>query len=292
MSQLLDYYEHTGGLGLEARDRRLAGSNGVQQMQLDCTRGAFPDPAVPELNLQCVTGGGPFTLSSDLGAGRFECEVGQGDFVFAPANVDCDYNAEGAFRLWATVIPTTILQDLTQSVCGGPILDFGQLHATTFRDPVLAQLVHRIWTECDSGNMHGALYADTAAYGLVTLLLANARLVDQSHLDPVRPAKIRIDRAIGLMHDRLGDDLELADLASEAAMSISAFHRAFRTQTGVSPCQYFQGLRITRAKQMLVGSSKSITEIALAVGYATPQRFSTVFREQTGTTPTHWRKTS
>ena len=47
--------------------------------------------------------------------------------------------------------------------------------------------------------------------------------------------------------------------------------------------------RIRAAQTLLADTERKITSIALKVGYATLQHFSTVFRRSTGETPSAWR---
>lgn len=48
-------------------------------------------------------------------------------------------------------------------------------------------------------------------------------------------------------------------------------------------------IRVRRAQSMLVDRTLSITEIALTLGFATPEHFATAFREATGETPSNYR---
>jgi len=56
------------------------------------------------------------------------------------------------------------------------------------------------------------------------------------------------------------------------------------------PYRYQQALRIERAAELLATSDLRIIEIALAVGYETPQALARVFVQQHGMTPSEWRR--
>jgi AraC family transcriptional regulator len=49
---------------------------------------------------------------------------------------------------------------------------------------------------------------------------------------------------------------------------------------------------MARARLLLSNPSMSISEIALAVGYATPSAFAASFRQNVGMTPTNFRRRS
>lgn len=66
----------------------------------------------------------------------------------------------------------------------------------------------------------------------------------------------------------------------------STFHQTF-DQT---PIQYLHRKRIAKAKELLARPDFSLSEIALELGYASGQHFSTRFKRETGTTPARYRK--
>ena len=66
--------------------------------------------------------------------------------------------------------------------------------------------------------------------------------------------------------------------------------RAFARTMGMPPYRYHQRLRIARAAELLATSDMRIIEIALAVGYETPQALARVFVQQHAMTPSEWRR--
>jgi len=59
--------------------------------------------------------------------------------------------------------------------------------------------------------------------------------------------------------------------------------------TGMSPLQFVTRERIVRAQQLVRETSRSLIEIALEVGYASPSHFAQVFRRVVGVAPTEFR---
>jgi len=82
----------------------------------------------------------------------------------------------------------------------------------------------------------------------------------------------------------------LSELAAIARLSPFHFARAFARTMGMPPYRYQQALRIERAAELLATSDLRIIEIALAVGYETPQALARVFVQQHGMTPSEWRR--
>ncbi len=87
-----------------------------------------------------------------------------------------------------------------------------------------------------------------------------------------------IANALELMHVSYANGLSVEDLAKEAAMGVSSFHRAFKRVTGESPLQYLKKVRLLKAKNLLVFEGKRVEETAYDVGYASPSQFSRDFK--------------
>jgi AraC-like DNA-binding protein len=81
-------------------------------------------------------------------------------------------------------------------------------------------------------------------------------------------------------------------LARQCMLSSSRFAHLFQETTGTSPLRYLESLRIWKAQEMLIGTSKSIKEISLEVGFRDPLYFSKVFRRNLGSGPRAFRKES
>jgi len=103
--------------------------------------------------------------------------------------------------------------------------------------------------------------------------------------DPPRFAPV-----VAYIDEHLDRTLRVADLAQVAGLSESRFKFAFKRAFGVSPAEYVTRERIEQAKYRLRVSDKSITDIAIDLGFSTPQYFSYVFRRFTGDSPKVFRK--
>lgn len=79
-------------------------------------------------------------------------------------------------------------------------------------------------------------------------------------------------------------------LASEVHLSVSHFASLFTKEFGMSPKTYILTDRINTAKLLLSETEFSMTEIAMRLGFASPQHFSGIFKKYTFYTPSQWRK--
>ncbi|PFM60203.1 AraC family transcriptional regulator [Bacillus cereus] len=86
------------------------------------------------------------------------------------------------------------------------------------------------------------------------------------------------------------DALTLDLLAEMCHGSPYHLQRTFKKIVGISPIEYIQQFRITKATEYLSHTNKSIMEISTAVGIENPEYFATLFKKKTGFTPTEYRK--
>ena len=91
------------------------------------------------------------------------------------------------------------------------------------------------------------------------------------------------------MRQKMDEEINLKELAEKHNVSYSFFRKMFKKYTGVSPGQYHLQLRITRAKELLISSDKSIKEISYELGFQSIFYFSNLFKKKEGVTPSHFR---
>ena len=97
-------------------------------------------------------------------------------------------------------------------------------------------------------------------------------------------------RAIETMHEHLGEQLTIDDLAQAAIFSKFHFSRVFQRVTGLSPGRFLSAIRIQEAKRQLASTSLPVTEISVRVGYSSVGTFSSRFKHSVGVSPTRYRQ--
>lgn len=95
----------------------------------------------------------------------------------------------------------------------------------------------------------------------------------------------RVAKALNRVHQNYAQELSVDTLASEANMSISAFHRAFRQVTMESPVQYVKKVRLAKARDLINHEGKKASEAALLVGYTSASQFSREFKRHFNQSP-------
>ena len=87
-------------------------------------------------------------------------------------------------------------------------------------------------------------------------------------------------------------DIALAEAAAQAQLSSFHFLRVFRSVLGVTPHQYLVRARLRRAARLLADDARSITDIALDVGFADLSNFVRTFHRAAGVSPRRFRTTA
>lgn len=80
-------------------------------------------------------------------------------------------------------------------------------------------------------------------------------------------------------------ELSVDRLAERMGMGRSQFYRKIKALTGLSPVELLRDMRLKRARDLLLSTDKSVSEIAYEVGFSTPAYFTKCYREVFSETP-------
>lgn len=95
--------------------------------------------------------------------------------------------------------------------------------------------------------------------------------------------------AVRAMEANVAEPLKLDDLAVIAGLSPRQLNRLFREKLGRSTMRYYRDLRLDKAQNLLRNSPLSLTEVALATGFASSSHFSRSYAESFGQPPSAYR---
>lgn len=93
-----------------------------------------------------------------------------------------------------------------------------------------------------------------------------------------------IQRSLGHIRRHYGQHISVHALASEAGMSVAAFHVRFRELTGMTPLNYVKSVRLHQARLLMARDRHSVAKAAAAVGYVSTSQFSREFKRHFGRT--------
>lgn len=82
----------------------------------------------------------------------------------------------------------------------------------------------------------------------------------------------------------------LHDLASHCQLSISHFRHLFGKHFGCSPRTYIRRARLQKAKELMVSTSMTLSEISSQLGFETVHSLSRAFSDEEGVSPSEYRR--
>ena len=149
----------------------------------------------------------------------------------------------------------------------------------------ISSAFHRLFKCHDSTT--GAYRTFALRSVCMSLVFEIAKLTDKQQRLPERGD---LSAIIGRIRAHPDQKINLDALVKEAALSPTHFINAFKQATGFPPLHYQLVCRLTEAKRRLVEGTEGITEVAIALGFASSQHFSTHFKEMFGCTPKTFRQ--
>ncbi|MGG4143862.1 response regulator [Paenibacillus algorifonticola] len=127
----------------------------------------------------------------------------------------------------------------------------------------------------------------------ISRMVRMEKLFDPKLLGTVQEEKqysIQVREALRHIDDHLSEQVSMRAVADHLHMNASYFSVLFKEQTGLTFSDYLSRRRVQRAKELLVSTRDSITEISEQVGYQTAKYFVKVFRSIEGTSPRQYRQ--
>lgn len=188
------------------------------------------------------------------------------------------------------------LQKSFTSIEGLGVLSDNSLRNFKYHFIITAAMISRSCIE--AGMSHERAYSLSDFYIQKVDKLNDLKEIDKLH-DEMALAytdimhKLRSDRAyskpitkcINYIYSHLHTRITLDTLASEASLSPSYLSRLFKQELNMSISEYIEHQKIETAKNMLLYSDYSPSEIATILGFPSQSYFTERFRKATGTTP-------
>lgn len=148
-------------------------------------------------------------------------------------------------------------------------------------------LFDTIFAEWDRGTVAAQIETGLTLHRMLALMAARLLAGDAS-----RSNRALIEQATGYIRVHYAEPLSLDALLAQTPVSKSWFLRLFRQYMGTTPYNFLLSTRITRAKELLVLTDFSISEIAHQVGFGDESNFSTRFAAMVGQSPQQYRKSA
>lgn len=107
------------------------------------------------------------------------------------------------------------------------------------------------------------------------------------YLEDAPPA---LRQAVATMRAEIEDPLPIPKVAQRVGLTARQVERLFARHIGHAPVRYYLGLRLERARELLLHTDLPVVDVAVATGFATGSHFSHCYRARYGVTPTEARQ--
>ena len=134
----------------------------------------------------------------------------------------------------------------------------------------------------DLGEEKANYVADQLIYSSIRTNEDQQRLSIPTRIGVRHP---KLSRVIQTMEVNIEDPVSPSDLASNVGMSTRQLERLFRRYLNKSPKRYYMGLRLQKARNLLMQTDMSVINVALSCGFSSPSHFSKCYRSHYETTP-------
>ena len=199
-------------------------------------------------------------------------------------------NGRTALELMRQQKPDLVLLDLMM-----PELDGFDVLITMQEDERLRHIPTIILTAMSLTEEH----MSRISRGAATILSKGVFSVDETlaHIENVlarnrhlgSEAQRVVRKVMAYIHQHYTEPISRHDMAAYAGVSERHLDRCFRQDTSITPVDYLNRYRIRQAKILLAQGEKSLTEIAMAVGFSSSSHFGRVFRREVGSSPSVYR---
>ena len=180
-------------------------------------------------------------------------------------------------RALATILPDLLIErslyvmDRDRLTCAGGIAPLDMMHALIT-------------------SQHGAKFARKVSDWFMHTQVRPSGGAQRSGLvERYGTTNLPVILTIEAMINHIADTLSLDQLANLAQISSRQLNRLFNDKLNETTMVFYRNLRLEKARSLLLQTSLSLTEIALATGFASSAHFSSAFRNRYSMTPSSCR---
>lgn len=98
-----------------------------------------------------------------------------------------------------------------------------------------------------------------------------------------------VENTVQWINSNYSTNMSLSAMSNELGISLPHLTRQFHKQKGLSPMKYLTNVRLEHSIALLLNTSLTINEIALACGFSNGNYYTKVFKKVTSMTPSEYR---
>lgn len=193
----------------------------------------------------------------------------------------------GAFKRVNIYVSENLLDEFQKEVLTSLSLSFVPLDETQ-KSELLSILHLSLDHPLTEENKHAVDKAKFDYFLLSLYHFAENRLPQS--VETSQQASPLVTKAINYMNANFSDPLTLDDLAERIYATKQTLNYHFKKDLGCTPMNYLLRLRLTKVKEMLATTEKSIEEIADECGFSSGNYLTLIFKQKEGISPSSYRK--
>lgn len=166
----------------------------------------------------------------------------------------------------------------------GETRSLSQKFARELEDPYLVEEQFEKLVDCWNQKLPGYEFmARTMLQQLMITIMQNLNKHPKNFAN-----SMKIEKIIQHMHQNIQGKITLPELSEMVQMTPAYMSRTFKETTGYTIIEYFNKLKIDKAKTLLIEGDKKIKEVSQELGFADEFYFSRIFKKIEGITPSQF----
>ncbi|MBX2875632.1 MAG: helix-turn-helix domain-containing protein [Saprospiraceae bacterium] len=157
----------------------------------------------------------------------------------------------------------------------------------TLSDSFSKNLAEQLIQEVLNGESEGIDRIAPWVYTLLQYLQQRHRCARGGQITGIGHFKLK--KITTFIQQHVEEEIRTQQLAEILGLSVFHFIRMFKKSVGETPRQYVNRIKMEKAKDMLLRTNLSITQICYETGFSSPSHFSRVFHQAYGHTPLKFR---
>jgi AraC family transcriptional regulator len=241
-------------------------------------------------HLMVLHRGGPVEVTFKDDDRTISRQVPRGGIFFLPAGRRCEVSLRAPLDTIHIHLRAELFtrQPTTGSLDGAELTPvYGD------RDPILEHLATAVGEAARNKLPGSSLFVDPIAQAIAGRFLAlihNSKLQPESSPRSNQLSSRQLQRVRDFVDANLDTEIRLNAMANACELNTDNFVRLFKKAVGVSPYQFVLGLRVERAKALLLEQRDSLSDIAVQCGFTHQEHMTRIFRRFTGVTPGRYRR--
>jgi YesN/AraC family two-component response regulator len=98
-------------------------------------------------------------------------------------------------------------------------------------------------------------------------------------------ASLKVDKVINYMLNNINNKITLKELSLLVSLSPTYLSKIFKETTGYSVIEFFNKIKVDKAKELIVDGDKKIKEVSKLLGFSDEFYFSRIFKKVEGISP-------